>query len=58
MKKFDGWRTAELQSVASHMASKFLLSNMTEDDSNLYQELIREIRNRRVKEEIFQQKLT
>jgi len=57
MKKFEGWRTAELQSVASHMASKFLQSNMTEDDGNLYQEIIREIRNRRVAEELFQMKL-
>jgi len=57
MKKFEGWRTEELRSVASHMSSKFLLSTMTEDDSILYHQLIREIRNRRVKDELGQLKL-
>mgnify|MGYP003653582031 CR=1 FL=1 len=37
MKKFEGWRTEELQFVAN--------------------EIIREIRNRRIAEELFQMKL-
>jgi len=55
MKKFEGWRTAELQHVASLLAARELLSGG--EVEGLYNELIREIRNRRVNEELFQMKL-
>ena len=54
MKKFEGWLTTELQHVASCLAEHQLLDVRPDD---LYLELIREIRNRRVKEELFQMKL-
>lgn len=57
MKKFEGWRTEELQYVATLMASR----DMEHADHagagfrrSLYAELIREIRNRRVREELGQ----
>jgi hypothetical protein len=56
MKKFEGWRTEELQYVATLIAGREMLSGSI-DYSILYNELIREIRNRRVKEELFQMKL-
>jgi len=52
VKKFEGWRTAELQHVASLLAARELLSGG--EVEGLYNELIREIRNRRVKEELGQ----
>ena len=55
MKKFEGWRTAELQHVASLLAARELLSGG--EVEGLYNELIREIRNRRIAEELFQMKL-
>jgi len=55
MKKFEGWRTAELQHVASLLAARELLPGG--EVQELYNELIREIRNRRVNEELFQMKL-
>jgi len=55
MKKFEGWRTAELQHVASLLAARELLPGG--EVEGLYNELIREIRNRRVKAELFQMKL-
>jgi len=55
MKKFEGWRTMELQFVASLIASREMIC--VTEDGNLYEELIREIRNRRIKEELFQMKL-
>jgi len=58
MKKFEGWRTDELQFLASLMAGRDMLPlDRADDDSILYQEIIKEIRNRRVKEELFQMKL-
>ena len=56
MKKFEGWRTEELQFVATLLAGREMVQNQV-DYSILYNELIREIRNRRVKEELFQMKL-
>jgi len=55
MKKFEGWRTAELQHVASLLAARELLPGG--EVEGLYDELIREIRNRRIAEELFQMKL-
>lgn len=54
MKKFEGWWTHELQHVASCLAEHQLLGARPDD---LYSEIIREIRNRRVNEELFQMKL-
>jgi hypothetical protein len=56
MKKFEGWRTDELQYVATLIAGREMLPGSI-DYSILYNELIREIRNRRIKEELFQMKL-
>lgn len=56
MKKFEGWRTEELQFVATMIAGREMIVNQV-DHSILYNEIIREIRNRRVKEELFQMKL-
>jgi len=55
MKKFEGWRTAELQHVASLLAARELLPGG--EVEGLYDELVREIRNRRIAEELFQMKL-
>jgi len=62
MKKFEGWRTEELQFVAALIAGRDMV--IPGDRSSryylkdvLYGQLIREIRNRRVKEELFQMKL-
>jgi len=55
MKKFEGWRTEELQFVASMVAGREMLELAVE--KHLYDELIREIRNRRIAKEIFQTKL-
>jgi len=60
MKKFEGWRTEELQYVASLIAGRDMVTifdTIYTTDTELYQELIREIRNRRVNEELFQMKL-
>ena len=57
MKKFEGWRTEELQYVATLIAGRELLNTEDQGSTELYGELIREIRNRRVKEELFQMKL-
>jgi len=56
MKKFEGWRTSELQFVAALIAGRDMVIPGDRKDI-LYGELIREIRNRRVKEELFQKKL-
>jgi len=56
MKKFEGWRTEELQYVATLIAGREMLPGSI-DYSILYNEIIREIRNRRVNEELFQMKL-
>ena len=56
MKKFEGWRTAELQYVATLIAAREMEKSSIPDFClvDLYGELIREIRNRRVKEELGQ----
>jgi len=56
MKKFEGWRTEELQFVATLLAGREMIQNQI-DYSILYNEIIREIRNRRIAEELFQMKL-
>jgi hypothetical protein len=55
MKKFEGWRTEELQYIATLMAGREMLPNI--EGTKLYDQVIREIRNRRVKYELFQTKL-
>ena len=55
MKKFEGWRTEELQFIASMVAGREMLE--LDVEKHLYNELLREIRNRRVAEELFQMKL-
>ena len=55
MKKFEGWRTEELQFIATMVAGREMLE--LDVEKHLYNELLREIRNRRVKEELFQMKL-
>jgi hypothetical protein len=55
MKKFEGWKTEELQFVATMVAGRDMLE--LDVEQHLYQELIREIRNRRVAQELFQMKL-
>ena len=58
MKKFEGWRTEELQFVATLIAGRDMeLHEQADGVRSLYAELIREIRNRRIKEELFQMKL-
>jgi hypothetical protein len=55
MKKFEGWRTEELQFIATMVAGRDMLE--LDVEQHLYQELIREIRNRRIAQELFQMKL-
>ena len=55
MKKFEGWKTEELQFIATMVAGREMLE--LDVENHLYNELLREIRNRRVKEELFQMKL-
>ena len=55
--KFKGWRTEELQYVASLIAGRDMVQFVVDYEKGLYEEIVREIRNRRVKEEIFQKKL-
>jgi hypothetical protein len=58
MKKFEGWRTLELQYVATMIASRTMtMPDFHIEEEDLYGELIREIRNRRIAEELFQMKL-
>ena len=54
MKKFEGWRTEELQYVATLIAGREMTPRFNVDYPTLYEELIREIRNRRVKKELGQ----
>jgi|TARA_R110000824_G_scaffold363963_1_gene552322 hypothetical protein len=56
MKKFEGWRTEELQFIATIVAGREMIVNQV-DHSILYNQVIREIRNRRIAEELFQMKL-
>jgi len=56
MKKFEGWRTEELQYTATLLAGREMIQNQV-DYSILYNEIIREIRNRRIADELFQMKL-
>ena len=55
MNKFEGWRTEELQFIATMVAGRDMLE--LDVEQHLYNELIREIRNRRIAEELFQMKL-
>jgi hypothetical protein len=57
MKKFEGWRTAEIQYVATLIAGRDMTQQDMEPEVDLYAELVREIRNRRIAEELFQMKL-
>jgi len=57
MKKFEGWRTNELQFVATLIAGRDMGQQLQLGESPLYEELIREIRNRRIADELFQMKL-
>ena len=56
MKKYEGWRTEELQYVATLIAGRDEAAMRVGQDE-LYNELIREIRNRRIHDELFQMKL-
>jgi len=55
MKKFEGWRTTDLQDVAALIAGREMMARPLLEE--LYEELIREIRNRRVKNELHQMTL-
>jgi hypothetical protein len=57
MKKFEGWRTSELQFIATLIAGRDMEQQLELGEGPLYEELIKEIRNRRIKEELFQMKL-
>ena len=58
MKKFEGWRLEELQFVATLIAGREMeLHEQAHGVRSLYAELIREIRNRRVKNELNQMTL-
>jgi len=58
MEKFEGWRTEELQYVATLIAGREMLAPENGAPMfQLYPEIIREIRNRRVKDELGQLKL-
>jgi hypothetical protein len=57
MMKFEGWRTQELQYVATLIAGREMIDAITVGWDDLYDEIIREIRNRRIHDELFQQKL-
>jgi len=52
MKKFFWWATSELQYVATLIAGRDMTQQTMEPEVDLYQELIREIRNRRVNDEL------
>jgi len=56
MKKFEGWRTMELQFVATLIAGRAMEKD-AETWTSLYAEIVKEIRNRRIAEELFQMKL-
>jgi hypothetical protein len=59
MKKFEGWRTAELQYIATIVAGRDMEGKVDTGGvvDELYNQVIREIRNRRIAEELFQMKL-
>ncbi len=52
--KFHGWRIAELQYLATLIAGRDMTQHTMEPEVDLYAELIREIRNRRVNDELGQ----
>jgi hypothetical protein len=56
LKKFEGWRTEELQYVATLLAGREMALQIFHG-STLYDQLIREIRNRRIHDELGQLKL-
>ena len=57
MKKFEGWRTDELQYVATLIAGRDMQAVVYEED-DLYNQIIREIRNRRIADELGQLTIT
>jgi len=57
MKKFEGWRTQELQYVATLIAGRDMQAVVYEED-DLYNQIIREIRNRRIADELGQLTIT
>ena len=59
MKKFEGWRTRELHLVATLIAGREMefQIHLELGEDGLYDQLIREIRNRRIAKELFQTKL-
>jgi hypothetical protein len=58
MNKFEGWSTKELRYITALMADRDMrVMNSEECERDLYLEIVKEIRNRRVKEELFQMKL-
>ena len=59
MKKFEGWRTEELVNLSTLIAGRQMWQMGVGEQymEDVYQEMIREIRNRRVNEELFQMKL-
>jgi hypothetical protein len=58
LKKFEGWRTEELQYVATLIAGREMIAPAEGAPMyQLYPQIIKEIRNRRIKEELFQKKL-
>jgi len=57
MKKFEGWRTEEIQYLATLIAGRDMTQQTMEPEVDLYEQLIKEIRNRRIHDELFQMKL-
>jgi len=51
MKKFFWWATSELQYVATLIAGRDM-QQMVDGENELYNQIIREIRNRRVNDEL------
>jgi hypothetical protein len=52
MKKFFWWATSELQYVATLIAGRDMTQQTMEPEVDLYAELVKEIRNRRVNDEL------
>lgn len=50
MKKFEGWRTAEIKYVAALIAGRDMTHHTMEPEVDLYAEIIREIRTRLIEE--------
>jgi len=60
MKKFEGWRTEELVNLSTLIAGRQMWQMGVAEQymADVYSEMIREIRNRRVKEELGQLTIT